>query len=271
MSTVCVPLYDSLGENAIEYIVRHSDAVVVFAATEKLPQLLKGLSKSKGAVTAVVYWGRGDDEAAKGIKSLGCKVWQAGRQGGRQSVASSRSGAKYGKEGIKSLGAARRAAKCGIKSLGCKVWMARRASSRWGARCGKPDGKEGGKVWPVGVKGGIKTLRWKVRQEGQQVVASSRWGTSCGARATRKAPSRSDAGRGGRAARKALSRSDARCGREGGKEGMQSLGCNVAGRLARRAARVTARCGIESLGCKVRRERRAGWGGAAAARSGKAT
>jgi len=74
MSTVCVPLYDSLGENAIEYIVRHSDAVVVFAATEKLPQLLKGLSKSKGAVTAVVYWGRGDDEAAKGIKSLGCKV-----------------------------------------------------------------------------------------------------------------------------------------------------------------------------------------------------
>jgi long-chain acyl-CoA synthetase len=41
MSLHCVPLYDSLGENAIEYIVNHAEVVVAFCDTAKLPALVK--------------------------------------------------------------------------------------------------------------------------------------------------------------------------------------------------------------------------------------
>jgi long-subunit acyl-CoA synthetase (AMP-forming) len=41
MSLHCVPLYDTLGENAIEYIINHSEAVVAFVDTLKLPNLVK--------------------------------------------------------------------------------------------------------------------------------------------------------------------------------------------------------------------------------------
>jgi long-subunit acyl-CoA synthetase (AMP-forming) len=38
-----VPLYDSLGENAIEYIIKHSESTVVFAQSEKLGTLAKSV------------------------------------------------------------------------------------------------------------------------------------------------------------------------------------------------------------------------------------
>ena len=43
MSYECVPLYDSLGENAIEFIVGHSEQVAVVVAAGKLPKLAKAL------------------------------------------------------------------------------------------------------------------------------------------------------------------------------------------------------------------------------------
>lgn len=52
-----MPLYDSLGENAIEYIINHSEAMVAFVASAKLPSLVKGIGKTKGVLKAVVYWG----------------------------------------------------------------------------------------------------------------------------------------------------------------------------------------------------------------------
>lgn len=39
----CVPLYDSLGEHAIEYIIRHSEASIAFSSTEKFGTLAKSL------------------------------------------------------------------------------------------------------------------------------------------------------------------------------------------------------------------------------------
>lgn len=43
MSYECVPLYDSLGEGAIEFIVRHSEQAAVVAAAGKLPKLAAAL------------------------------------------------------------------------------------------------------------------------------------------------------------------------------------------------------------------------------------
>jgi len=38
---VAVPIYDSLGENAVEYIVKHADVELIFVDITKLPQFTK--------------------------------------------------------------------------------------------------------------------------------------------------------------------------------------------------------------------------------------
>lgn len=65
MSMHCVPLYDSLGENAIEYIINHSEAVVAFVSSDKFPNLVKALDKTKATLKTVVYWGAVNEQAAK--------------------------------------------------------------------------------------------------------------------------------------------------------------------------------------------------------------
>lgn len=52
-----MPLYDTLGENAIEYILGHSEASVVVVAADKILNLSKALSMNKEFVQTVVYWG----------------------------------------------------------------------------------------------------------------------------------------------------------------------------------------------------------------------
>lgn len=51
-----VPLYDSLGETAVQYTINHSEASVIFVSDAKLPMLLLALPNLKRKVT-VVYWG----------------------------------------------------------------------------------------------------------------------------------------------------------------------------------------------------------------------
>ncbi len=59
----CVPLYDSLGENALEYIITHAEVTYCFVQSEKLGQLAKALAKVNGLVKHVVYWGAPDSSA----------------------------------------------------------------------------------------------------------------------------------------------------------------------------------------------------------------
>jgi hypothetical protein len=69
MSYQCVPLYDSLGENAVEYIINHSEAVVTFAEAKKLPNLAKAAKGVAGQLKHVVYWGGAADAAAVEVRS----------------------------------------------------------------------------------------------------------------------------------------------------------------------------------------------------------
>lgn len=55
-----MPLYDSLGENAIEFIINHSEATIVFVASDKAANLAKALPLCKGRVKTVVVWGPKD-------------------------------------------------------------------------------------------------------------------------------------------------------------------------------------------------------------------
>lgn len=75
MNVYCVPLYDSLGENAIDYIINHSESTIVFVQTEKMPMLTKALPKLAHLVKTVVYWGAGDEKSSDEIKKLGLTLY----------------------------------------------------------------------------------------------------------------------------------------------------------------------------------------------------
>lgn len=75
MNLYCVPLYDTLGENAIEYIVKHSESSVLFSHGEKLGMMAKALPALKSQVTTVVYWGKAKDEDVALVKGMGIVVY----------------------------------------------------------------------------------------------------------------------------------------------------------------------------------------------------
>ena len=62
MSYQCVPLYDTLGENAVQYIINHSEAVAAFCDSKKLGQLAKA-ARGSDNFKYVIYWGDGDATA----------------------------------------------------------------------------------------------------------------------------------------------------------------------------------------------------------------
>ncbi|KAH7620803.1 putative Long chain acyl-CoA synthetase 4 [Nannochloris sp. 'desiccata'] len=75
MTIYCVPLYDSLGENAIEYIINHSESSIVFAQSEKLGMLAKALPHVKDQIKHIVYWGAADAASIDVAKGLGMAVY----------------------------------------------------------------------------------------------------------------------------------------------------------------------------------------------------
>jgi long-subunit acyl-CoA synthetase (AMP-forming) len=71
----CVPLYDTLGDSAIQYVVTHSEMRFIVADGSKLPGLAKALSGETGAALAgqllgVAYWGKADEPARQASISL---------------------------------------------------------------------------------------------------------------------------------------------------------------------------------------------------------
>ena len=68
MSLVCVPIYDTFGENALEFIVNHSETSIIFADGIHLTKLQKTMAKIKANVHNVVYWGKEDEAAIRGIR-----------------------------------------------------------------------------------------------------------------------------------------------------------------------------------------------------------
>lgn len=76
MNLYCVPLYDTLGENAIEYILKHSESSVVFAQGDKLGMLSTALPQLTSLVHTVVYWGKVEEDGViDSIKNLDMNVY----------------------------------------------------------------------------------------------------------------------------------------------------------------------------------------------------
>ena len=66
----CVPLYDTLGANAVEFILNHSESKIAFVSADKLPKLVSALPKCPGLKT-VVYWGEPGSGEPAAVEGLG--------------------------------------------------------------------------------------------------------------------------------------------------------------------------------------------------------
>eukprot|EP00892_Ulva_mutabilis_P009732 jgi/Ulvmu1/7130/UM034_0036.1 len=75
MGYVVVPLYDTLGENAVEYIVNHSEATYAAVSAAKLPQLAAALPQLTRPLSGLTVWGGDPDPgAAKTIAAAGVEM-----------------------------------------------------------------------------------------------------------------------------------------------------------------------------------------------------
>lgn len=75
-SAQVVPLYDSLGEDAIGYIVEHASCNIIFVSALKFPALCEALPKLKELVHTVVFWGQGDQLSIETAQSLDIRVFE---------------------------------------------------------------------------------------------------------------------------------------------------------------------------------------------------
>eukprot|EP00878_Enallax_costatus_P008716 GHUV01009110.1.p1 GENE.GHUV01009110.1~~GHUV01009110.1.p1 ORF type:complete len:512 (+),score=126.28 GHUV01009110.1:442-1977(+) len=76
MSYVCVPLYETLGESAIEYILEHSEAQVAVVAGKRLSRVASALKLiPKDQMVALVYWGEASPKDIQAAKLSGTKIY----------------------------------------------------------------------------------------------------------------------------------------------------------------------------------------------------
>lgn len=67
----CVPLYDTFGPDAVNFIIKHSGLTAVFASADKLDALAEALKGTDGQVSQVVVWtGPGGSTAEEASKSV---------------------------------------------------------------------------------------------------------------------------------------------------------------------------------------------------------
>jgi long-subunit acyl-CoA synthetase (AMP-forming) len=78
MSYVCVPLYETLGEDAIEYILEHSEARMVVVAGKRLGRMAAAL-KQVDKLAGVVYWGEAAPADLRVSRSAVCDAERACR------------------------------------------------------------------------------------------------------------------------------------------------------------------------------------------------
>jgi long-chain acyl-CoA synthetase len=66
----CVPLYDTLGVTAVEFILKHSDSVAAVVEGAKLDVLADALPSVKSQLKLVCFWGEATEEAKKVFESI---------------------------------------------------------------------------------------------------------------------------------------------------------------------------------------------------------
>ncbi|KAJ7525288.1 hypothetical protein O6H91_17G044000 [Diphasiastrum complanatum] len=74
-SIYCVPLYDTLGENAVEFIIGHAEVSIAFVQEAKLPAILKCLPKCAPILKTVVSFGAISNEQKVQAETVGVTAY----------------------------------------------------------------------------------------------------------------------------------------------------------------------------------------------------
>ncbi|KAL5730450.1 long-chain-fatty-acid--CoA ligase [Ranunculus cassubicifolius] len=74
-SIICVPLYDTLGPGAVDYIVQHAEIEIVFVQDKKLKELLNSDCVSSGRLKLIVCFTSPTKEQENKISKLGMKCY----------------------------------------------------------------------------------------------------------------------------------------------------------------------------------------------------
>ncbi|GAB2225460.1 hypothetical protein Droror1_Dr00006252 [Drosera rotundifolia] len=72
---LCVPLYDTLGAGAVEFIIRHAEVSIAFVEEKKLPELLKTLTNTKEYLKTVVSFGKVTLEQQEEARNHGLTIY----------------------------------------------------------------------------------------------------------------------------------------------------------------------------------------------------
>ncbi|XP_028774783.1 long chain acyl-CoA synthetase 4-like [Neltuma alba] len=70
----CVPLYDTLGAGAVEFIVSHAEVSIAFAEEKKIPELLKTFPTAANYLKTLVSFGKVTTEQKQEVEQFGSKI-----------------------------------------------------------------------------------------------------------------------------------------------------------------------------------------------------
>ncbi|KAI4326825.1 hypothetical protein L6164_019355 [Bauhinia variegata] len=71
----CVPLYDTLGAGAVEFIICHAEVSIAFAEEKKIPELLKSLPNASKYLRTLVSFGKVTPEQKQEVKKFGLAIY----------------------------------------------------------------------------------------------------------------------------------------------------------------------------------------------------
>lgn len=71
----CVPLYDTLGSGAIEFIISHAEVSIAFAEEKKIPELLKTFPNATKYLKTIVSFGKVTPEQKKEVEKFGLAIY----------------------------------------------------------------------------------------------------------------------------------------------------------------------------------------------------
>ncbi|XP_061365178.1 long chain acyl-CoA synthetase 4-like [Gastrolobium bilobum] len=71
----CVPLYDTLGAGAVEFIICHSEVTLAFAEEKKIPELLKTFPNASKYLKTLVSFGNVTPEQKQEVEKFGLAIY----------------------------------------------------------------------------------------------------------------------------------------------------------------------------------------------------
>ncbi|PSS11314.1 Long chain acyl-CoA synthetase [Actinidia chinensis var. chinensis] len=71
----CVPLYDTLGAGAIEFIICHAEVKIAFVEEKKIPEVLKTLPNTTKYLRTIVSFGKVNPEQREEVQKFGLAIY----------------------------------------------------------------------------------------------------------------------------------------------------------------------------------------------------